>query len=1025
MSDTIDQDMTMVCASCKEDIIDDNYFKIGEDKWHIHCFKCYKCEKKLSKDSSFLRMNNSKNSLICSDCSNYKCSNCNKNIHDTAIILSNDESYCRDCFRCVKCHKDIDDLKYAKSKAGLFCYNCHKLLLARKKSLEEPKLISPKKTDEFDRGQTMRKSGTIERSATLAVPKRSTRRPVSPQRKYDDRDESSPEINFQYNKKHVKSNSESVIPQYISKDTDFDESDNQSTGHSRTVSIDDILNSTLDNFDTDAKEANLRKHIRNASINKSASVNKNALEKTPLQNHPPEFDLTSSAHSNEELLLKSPKRHGIIVDQEAVEQNEENPPINNMRTPKNSVDLTNAPLNSPMNIALEQHKKTPSQDSNGLGLKLPPSLDPLNFNYKRGSPVQPPSQLPLPENDEDKVLTLPNSGSLSKVHSTESTNGKKVGRSLSLVSRNLVSNLKKANLLSKQPSNSSSHSDKKEVDDIETHSGWGVTSKKERSKHFNTTPPQSRQTSNRGKSDSTIYSHAKESFGNNSKNDITGDSLPHKRSNSGATPLSAPLQSNNIAMYCTPPLETSNSFNRMTATPSSSGHHYRKSSLQGIEHVVKEEEISNGKLLSVDDHKMIDPVSPDSMPRNDNIEMEFGLRRLKMELRELEASKVRLTKELEMLKISKDKILNEIRELKFEKESLIPEAYNGDDFADNKSTYSQAGTGTTPRKQINASDPTNLPNSSSKGKFWKIFSSGSSNQNLSPQQTPNMQMSPKFQIQRKHSVSRGSVSSGIGPIENKLDLVSSMQKSQMDLNDSALISSSLRASPSHQSSLSSDNGELLFGSSLVKRCAYEGTEIPLIITTCFSIIEKNETNLRTEGIYRKTGSQLLIEEIEKEFCNVRNLHDISDALDELLLRDVHAVASVLKRYLRRLPNPVITYQIYEPLMKLVRDNDLMAQLPNNEDQMDHPSFKQTVLSINSILAGIPIEHFDLLKVLSQHLSTVANYHEYNLMTVYNLALVFAPGLIHDVTGEKDIIDMKLRNYIVEFIIKNHKSIFLL
>lgn len=44
------------------------------------------------------------------------------------------------------------------------------------------------------------------------------------------------------------------------------------------------------------------------------------------------------------------------------------------------------------------------------------------------------------------------------------------------------------------------------------------------------------------------------------------------------------------------------------------------------------------------------------------------------------------------------------------------------------------------------------------------------------------------------------------------------------------------------------------------------------------------------------------------------------------------------------------------------------------------------------------------------------------MTLYNLALVFAPGLIRDFSGEKDIIDMKERNYIVAFIFGNYKDI---
>lgn len=45
------------------------------------------------------------------------------------------------------------------------------------------------------------------------------------------------------------------------------------------------------------------------------------------------------------------------------------------------------------------------------------------------------------------------------------------------------------------------------------------------------------------------------------------------------------------------------------------------------------------------------------------------------------------------------------------------------------------------------------------------------------------------------------------------------------------------------------------------------------------------------------------------------------------------------------------------------------------------------------------------------------------MNLHNLSLVFAPSLIHDFDGEKDIVDMKERNYIVEFILGNYRDIF--
>ena len=51
------------------------------------------------------------------------------------------------------------------------------------------------------------------------------------------------------------------------------------------------------------------------------------------------------------------------------------------------------------------------------------------------------------------------------------------------------------------------------------------------------------------------------------------------------------------------------------------------------------------------------------------------------------------------------------------------------------------------------------------------------------------------------------------------------------------------------------------------------------------------------------------------------------------------------------------------------------------------------------------------------------YKDYNLMGLNNISLVFAPGLIRDVSGEKDISDMRERNYIIAFILEHYKELF--
>lgn len=208
---------------------------------------------------------------------------------------------------------------------------------------------------------------------------------------------------------------------------------------------------------------------------------------------------------------------------------------------------------------------------------------------------------------------------------------------------------------------------------------------------------------------------------------------------------------------------------------------------------------------------------------------------------------------------------------------------------------------------------------------------------------------------------------------------------------------------------SGSNGSQLYSATLSQRCAFENSGTPHIITECINYIESNEENLKTEGIYRKSASQLTVEQLETKFANGKPV--------ELSHYDIHVSTSLLKRYLRKLPNPVITYQSYETLVNYVRDQNMMTELPigkgNTSDQRNG--------ELMDILMLLPKEHIYLLRLLAAHINTVIQYTEWNLMNRNNLVLVFAPGLMRDYSGEKDIVDMRERNYIVSFIFENFRD----
>lgn len=101
----------------------------------------------------------------------------------------------------------------------------------------------------------------------------------------------------------------------------------------------------------------------------------------------------------------------------------------------------------------------------------------------------------------------------------------------------------------------------------------------------------------------------------------------------------------------------------------------------------------------------------------------------------------------------------------------------------------------------------------------------------------------------------------------------------------------------------------------------------------------------------------------------------------------------------------------------------MIELPLNNSLKQPDLFTNILVKLSDILKTLPIQHLVVLKLLCNHLELIMRYQEDNLMNLHNLALVFAPGLIKDYSGEKDIVDMKERNYLIGLVLQNYREIF--
>lgn len=104
-----------------------------------------------------------------------------------------------------------------------------------------------------------------------------------------------------------------------------------------------------------------------------------------------------------------------------------------------------------------------------------------------------------------------------------------------------------------------------------------------------------------------------------------------------------------------------------------------------------------------------------------------------------------------------------------------------------------------------------------------------------------------------------------------------------------------------------DASTTLFGSDLTERADFERRQIPSVVTRCIEEVELRGVD--QEGIYRKTGGNSQVNMIKDGFDKNENF-DISDP--DL---DITAVTSVLKQYFRKLPVPLLTYDVYDRVLE--------------------------------------------------------------------------------------------------------------
>lgn len=193
----------------------------------------------------------------------------------------------------------------------------------------------------------------------------------------------------------------------------------------------------------------------------------------------------------------------------------------------------------------------------------------------------------------------------------------------------------------------------------------------------------------------------------------------------------------------------------------------------------------------------------------------------------------------------------------------------------------------------------------------------------------------------------------------------------------------------------------LFGTDLEQRMEHEKSIIPGIITRCIQEVELRGMDM--EGIYRKSGASSAIQTIREGFERSPQDYDISDP--DL---DIHAVTSALKQYFRKLPMPLITYDVYE---KIIETGEIT-------------SHSGRVETLQKSLGELPRVHQDVLEFLVFHLKRVVEREKENLMTSQNIAVVFAPTIMRPQSLAREMTDVQKKNEVVKFLVDNCQEVFM-
>ncbi|TFK39437.1 GTPase activating protein [Crucibulum laeve] len=204
-----------------------------------------------------------------------------------------------------------------------------------------------------------------------------------------------------------------------------------------------------------------------------------------------------------------------------------------------------------------------------------------------------------------------------------------------------------------------------------------------------------------------------------------------------------------------------------------------------------------------------------------------------------------------------------------------------------------------------------------------------------------------------------------------------------------------------------DKGRPTFGVELAEQMTRDNVEVPKIMQKCCEAIEKY--GIRSQGIYRVSGMTSKVANLRQRLDKDLEAVDL-DAPE--WSGDINNVSSVLKMWLRELPDPLMTQALHQGFIEAAKiENDRLRHIRLHERVND-----------------LPDPNYATLKYFLGHLYRINQHAAENSMTMQNLSIVFGPTLFGQmpVNGQTGgmVADTSHQNQAIETILHHYTDIFI-